>query len=166
MATYTLPHFGQIDTTNLEDTYDVEIEFDGDKIQIDLNFDDKTIGTKRMDKVKKFIEKIKDLDVKNKKYIEKDYKDEDADTVRTYVQHHLEEIEKEKLKDLVDFNNEKVDPEIQLMKKLHLVRVGLYPDDEDEFAVFDYSIGKELTDYLVVINIDENGKLEEMTMES
>ena len=166
MATYTLPQFGQIDTTNLEDSYDVEIEFDGDKIQIDLNFDDKTIGTKRLDKVKKFIEKIKDFDIKNKKYIEKDYKDEDADTVRTYVQHHLEEMERENLKGLVDFENEKMDPEIQLMRKLRLVRIGFYPDDEDEFAVFDYSIGTALTNYLVVININENGKLEDMTMES
>ena len=166
MATYTLPHFGQIDTTNLEDSYDVEIEFDGDKIEIDLNFDDKAISIKRLDKVKKFIEKIGELDIKNKKYIEKDYKDEDADTVRTYVQHHLEEMERENLKGLVDFENEKMDPEIQLMRKLRLVRIGFYPDDEDEFAVFDYSIGTALTNYLVVININENGKLEDMTMES
>ena len=53
-----------------------------------------------------------------------------------------------------------------LLKKLHLVRVGLYPDSKDQFAIFDYSIGKELTNYLVVINTDENGNLEYMTMES
>ena len=53
-----------------------------------------------------------------------------------------------------------------LLKKLHLVRVGLYPDSEEQFAIFDYSIGKDLTNYLVVINTDENGNLDYMTMES
>jgi hypothetical protein len=53
-----------------------------------------------------------------------------------------------------------------MLSKLHLVRVGLYPDSEDEFAIFDYSIGQELTQYLVVINTNEDGEIDYMTMES
>ena len=52
------------------------------------------------------------------------------------------------------------------MNSLRLVRVGLFPDSEDRFAIFDYSIGRNLTQYLVVINTDENGNLDYMTMES
>jgi len=52
------------------------------------------------------------------------------------------------------------------LTKLKLIRVGLYPTSEDNFAIFDYSIGEEITDYLVVINTDENGQLDYMTMES
>ncbi|MBK8496483.1 MAG: DUF2004 domain-containing protein [Chitinophagaceae bacterium] len=32
--------------------------------------------------------------------------------------------------------------------------------------MFDYSIGQEITNYLIVINTDENGNLDYMTMES
>ena len=58
MAEYTLPHFGNLPTENLEEYYDVDIEFNGNQIQIDLNFETKTIDTLTMDKVKNFIESI------------------------------------------------------------------------------------------------------------
>lgn len=166
MANYTLPHFGQLDLTNLDEFYNVNMEFNGQEIQIDLNFENKSINTKSLDMAKTFIENITDFDKKNKKYIEQDYADEDSDTVKTYVEHHLEEIDKAELIGLVDFENKKMSPEQQLVKALRLVRLGLYPDSEDQFAIFDYSIGQELTQYLVVINTDQNGKLDYMTMES
>jgi hypothetical protein len=166
MANYTLPHFGQLDLTNLAEFYNVNIQFNGQQIQIDLNFENKTIDTKNLDIAKRFIENITDFDKKNKKYIEQDYADEDSDTVKTYVEHHLEEVDKAELIGLVDFENKKISPEQQLAKALRLVRLGLYPDSEDQFAIFDYSIGQELTQYLVVINTDQNGKLDYMTMES
>lgn len=166
MANYSLPHFGELDPKNLEEDYDVDIDFNGQEIQIDLNFENNSIDTKRLDIVKKFIENIAMFDEKNKKYIEQDYTDEDCDTVRTYVEHHLEEIEKDELSGLVDFDNQVINPKIQLMNSLRLVRLGLYPDSEEQFAIFDYSIGQDLTQYLVVINTDENGNLDYMTMES
>ncbi|CAD0005574.1 DUF2004 domain-containing protein [Flavobacterium salmonis] len=163
MTEYTLPHFGNLSTGNLEEYYDVDIEFNGDEIQIDLNFEDKTIDTSTMDKVKKFIGNIDKFDKLNKTYI---HNDEDGDTVKFYLEHHLEEISKDEISTLINFDDILTEPEQQLLAKLKLVRVGLYPHDEDNFAIFDYTIGRELTDYLVVIKTDENGQLDYMTMES
>jgi hypothetical protein len=166
MANYSLPHFADIDTNNLEEYYDVDIDLNGLEIQIDLNFERKSIDSKRLDIAKQFIENISEFDKKNKKYIEQDYNDEESDTVKTYVGHHLNEVGKDELSDLVNFDDEVTNPEIQLIKALQLVRVGLYPDSEEKFAIFDYSIGRELTQYLVVIKTNENGVLDYMTMES
>lgn len=166
MAEYTLPHFGKLPTENLEEYYDVDIEFNGNEIQIDLNFEDKTIDTSTMDKVKNFIGNIDKFDKLNKTYIHNDYSDEDGDTVKFYLEHHLEEISKDEISILINFDDITTEPEQQLLTKLKLVRVGLYPHDEDNFAIFDYTIGCELTDYLVVIKTDENGQLDYMTMES
>ncbi len=166
MAQYLLPPFGKLDPAKLEEYYDGEIKFNGQEIQIDLNFENDSIDPKQLDAVKKFIDSLSAFDKRNKEYIEQDYADEDADTVKTYVQHHLEEIDKDELSDIVDFDNESIDPEIQLMKALRLIRVGLYPDSGDQFAVFDYSIGEDLTNYLIVINSDENGNPDDITMES
>ncbi|HEV8506543.1 MAG TPA: DUF2004 domain-containing protein [Chitinophagaceae bacterium] len=166
MANYSLPHFADIDTNILEEYYDVDIDFNGQEIQIDLNFENKSIDPNRLDIVKRFIENISEFDEKNKKYIEQDYDDDDCDTVKTYIEHHLEEVGKDELADLVNFDDETISPEIQLMNSLRLVRVGLYPDSEDQFAIFDYSIGQDLTQYIVVINTNENGDLDYMTMES
>ncbi|QXU39993.1 DUF2004 domain-containing protein [Pedobacter sp. D749] len=166
MAEYALPYFGNLPTENLEEYYDVDIELNGNEIQVDLNFENQTVDTLILAKVKNFIEKLEKFDKLNKTYILDDYNDEDGDTVKFYLEHHLEELDKEELTKLVNFNDTITEPEQQLLSKLKLVRVGLYPDNEDNFAIFDYSIGKDITNYLVVINTDENGQLDYMTMES
>ena len=166
MAEYALPYFGNLPTENLEEYYDVDIELNGNEIQVDLNFENQTVDTLILDKVKNFIEKLEKFDKLNKTYILNDYNDEDGDTVKFYLEHHLEEVDKEELTKLVNFDDTITEPEQQLLSKLKLVRVGLYPDNEDNFAIFDYSIGKDITNYLVVINTDENGQLDYMTMES
>ncbi|WP_165828258.1 DUF2004 domain-containing protein [Chryseobacterium phosphatilyticum] len=166
MTKYTLPHFGQISIQNLEEYYDVNIDFKGNEIQLDLNFENTSIDATQLDKVKNFLENIEKFDTQNKTYIIEDYHDQDGDTVKSYIELHLEEIEQDQLKKLVNFDDSTIRPEQQLLKKLELVRVGFYPDSEDNFAILDYSIGQDLTDYLVVINTDENGQLDYMAMES
>lgn len=166
MPTINLPHFGHLDPSSLEEYYDADIPFNNTQIQIDLNFENKNIEPARLETVKAFIENIRIHDINNKKYIDADYNDKEGDTVKTYLQHHLEELGEEELSGLIDMNTKSTEHEKQLLKKLHLVRVGIYPDSEDQFATFDYSIGDEITEYLVVINTDENGNLDYMTMES
>ena len=166
MSIVTLPHFGRLDSTSLEEYYDVDINFNNSQIQIDLNFENKTIDPKRLETAKSFIENIRIHDLNNKGYINTDYNDKEGDTVKFYLQHHLEELGKEELSDLIELNSKGSEHEKQLLKKLHLVRVGIYPDGESQFAIFDYSIGTEITNQLVVIFTDENGNLDYMTMES
>ena len=166
MANFKLPHFGPIDSAALDEYYDVDIDFNNKEIQIDLNFENKTIDIERLEIVKHFIENIRIHDLNNKKYIEVDFTDEDGDTVREYLEHHIEELATDDLNQLIGFNTKTIDRPKLLLKKLHLIRVGLYPDSKEQFAIFDYSIGQELTNYLVVINTDENGNLDYITMES
>ena len=166
MPNFTLPFFGRLDPGSLEEYYDVDIDFKGTQIQVDLNFENKIIEPKRLETVKYFIENIRIYDLNNKGYIDKDYHDEAGDTVKFYLEHQLEELGEEELAVLVGRGTKTSEHEKLLLKKLHLVRVGLYPDSAEQFAIFDYSIGKELTNYLVVINTDENGNLDYMTMES
>ena len=166
MANFKLPYFNTIDSAALEEYYDIEIDFSGNSIQIDLNFGTKTIEVKKLETVKNFIENIRIHDLNNKKLIAKDYADKDADTVKFYLAHHLEELSEDDLANLIDINSKSDEHEKLLLKKLHLVRVGIFPEGETQFATFDYSIGQDLTNYLVVIDTDENGNLVYMTMES
>lgn len=166
MSESTLPYFGKLQTDNLDEYYNVEIEFDGNTIQIDLNFENKTLEEARLNKVKSFIQNIEKFDKLNKTYILNDYNDEDGDTVKFYLEHHLEEVDKDKLSTIINFEDTTIEPENQLLTQLKLVRLGLYPDSEETFAIFDYSIGSEITNYLVVINTDQNGQLDYMSMES
>ena len=166
MANIKLPHFGILDSESLDEYYDVDIDFNNGSVQIDLNFNGGTIDIKRLEIASHFIENIRIHDLNNKKYIENDFTDEDADTVQTYIDHHLKELATDDLNSLIGANAKTADQPKLLVKKLQLVRVGLYPDSATEFAIFDYSIGQELTNDLVVIFTDENGNLDYMTMES
>jgi len=166
MAKYILPHFGQLDTDNLEEYYEASIVMNDTEIQIDLNFESNTVDTALLDTAKRFIEQLPDFDFRNKKLIEQDFQDPSADTVKTYIEHHLDELGEDELDELIDDGNKKISPEIQLLKQFRLVRMGLYPGNEDQFAIFDYSIGPDYTQYLVVLFTDDNGKLSYITMES
>ena len=166
MAIITLPHFGPIDTTSLEEYYDTEIPYNDTQIEIDLNFGDKNIELERFETVKDFIDNIRIHDMNNRKYIDNDYNDNEGGTVKFYLEHHLEELGENELSTLIDLNSKKTDHEKQLKHKLHLVRVGIYPKGENQFATFDYSIGRDITDQLIVIDTDENGNLVYLTMES
>ena len=166
MTSYSLPHFAHLNPANLEEYYDVDIEFNGQGVQIDLNFENKSIDPKRLEIAKWFIENISVFDTKNKRYIEQDFANEQRDTVRTYVEHYMEYFDNEELSNFIDFDNKTISPEVQLIKSLRLVRMGLYPDSEDNFATFDYSIDPDTTDQLVVISTRLNGEMNYMTMES
>ena len=166
MALVAIPHLGRIDSDSLEEYYDAEIEFNNTQLQVDLNFEKKTIEPARLEIVKSFIENIRIHDLNNKRLINKDYSDEEGDTVKVYLQHHLEELGQDELASLINVNSKSTMHEQQLLQKLHLVRVGIYPDSESQFAMFDYSLGIDLTNYLVVLFTDHNGNLDYMTMES
>lgn len=166
MAKFSLPHFPDLDLNNLEEYHDVDIEFKGQKVQIDLNFEKKKIEPKRLEIAKWFIENISEFDTKNKRHIEQDFADKDCDTVRTYVEHYMEYFDRSELSNFIDFDNKTISPENQLIKSLRLVRMGLYPDSDENFATFDYSISPDTTDQLVVIFTQSNGEMDYMTMES
>jgi hypothetical protein len=166
MAMIKIPHFGPLDPQSLEEYYDTEIDFNGNQIQVDLNFGSSSIDPAKLETVKAFIDNVRIHDIRNKQFIDDDYKNEDGDTVKTYLEHHLEELGEDELAELIEPGTKSSEHEKQLLKKLRLVRVGIYPEGEDQFAIFDYSLGQDITDYLVVINTDENGNLVYMTMES
>ncbi len=165
MTSFKLPNFGIINIESLDEYYEAEVDFNNTTIQVDLNFEDKSITDERMDVLKQFIENLRIHDINNKKIIKKDFESSNEDSVKDYIKDHLNELPLDDIEDLVGANTKSADRPEQLLKKLHLVRVGLYPHSK-EFAVFDYSIGKELTNYVVAVNTDENGNLSFISIES
>ena len=166
MANIKLPHFGNLDSDALEQYYDTNINFNSTQVQVDLNFGGETIAPEKLELAGRFIDNIRIHDINNRKRIEVDFNDEDGETVAAYIQHHLEELNSGDINVLIGGNAKTDEKPRLLLKKLQLVRVGVYPEGEDQFAIFDYSIGQELTNYLVVIFTDENGNIDYMTLES
>ncbi|MFD2942144.1 DUF2004 domain-containing protein [Flavobacterium notoginsengisoli] len=167
MSNYLLPHFGLIDPENLNEYYSTIIKLKGKEISIDINFDKTAIDKSLMDVIKSFLENIENYDQQNKQFINDDYTAKDGDTVRGFVTEHVEGYGDDFLVELnIDLNGDK---EKQFMDKLHLVRVGLYPDGKynaSYFAVFDYTVSKELTDQIIAVKTNEKGSLDHLAWES
>jgi len=90
---------------------------------------------------------------------------EEAPTL-LYLEHHRDELSDEELqqvfgsadRDLVDVN--------ALLRHLHLVRVGLRPEDAEYQLLLDYSLGYDVTNYLICAVFDSDGKFRTLDMES
>ncbi|MCG2792093.1 MAG: DUF2004 domain-containing protein [Weeksellaceae bacterium] len=98
--------------------------------------------------------------------MKKDFKSKEENTVREYISHHLNEIPKNELKILIDANDKTKSDEQKLFEKVKLIRVGIFPQDNPYYGVFDYSIGVNYTQYLISIQVDKTGKIIDITMES
>lgn len=169
MKNFTFMHFGEIDINNLEEYYDISIELNSEKIEIDLNFSENSINPDIANVINNFIDNIHNYDLENKIAIEKEYNNEEPSPVKDYIKYHVEELDKNILSKFIDFNNKTVEPEMQLLKKLRLIRVGLYPDElgeSENFAVFDYTIDSEITDELIVVNTNKNNVFDHVSWES
>lgn len=168
MPQIELPFFDPLDNSAIEEYYNIETELEGKPVSIDLNFENSSIDEEKLNTAKKFLQNIPEWLSKNRQYIQDNIGDEDDDTVNEYATFLVEELEPEIVADLIDV---KADPDTvvkQVAEKLHLVRIGLYPDRSEDgpFAIFDYTIGREIVDNLIVLNTDENGELEYISMES
>lgn len=165
---YTLPYFDKLDLAHLKEYYSASLQLKGNQVELDLNFEDNKSNRAALDAIKKIIESVEQLDERNLLYLHQNYFDSSADydNVAFYVEHHLEELAPEEISRLMSSSDTSIAPALQLVKKLHLVRIGFYPENSEEFAVFDYTIGREYTNYLVVVSLKRNRKVESITIES
>lgn len=168
MNKFKLSHFEEIIIDQLEEYYKAEFEFMDTKLSIDLNFKGKKLPVEVFQSIELLITDMVNQDEKNRVHIASDYNAVDGDTVKEFMEFHIEEMSEE-LAPMVDFENKNVNPEVQLMEKLKLVRIGFYLDgkyDSSSFATFDYSVGRELSDQLIVVNVDKKGELLNLAWES
>jgi hypothetical protein len=169
MKKHIFPYFGELNCSRLEEHYDAEWEVGDFEIDLDLNFEHKTIDQDCIDNIQYFLEQIQTYDVQNQAYILNDFEKNPTGTVKEYLEFHLGELEKSTLETLIHFDNKEISLDQQLLQHLKLHRIGLYPDRKygtSCFAIFDYSISKDITNLLVVLTTNEKGEVLEIVMES
>ena len=100
----------------------------------------------------------------NKAQIDKDYSENGE--VKEFIVFHIEEMEDE----LLELNiSDEINKEAQFLSKMKLVRIGLYPDGKygsNYFAVFDYTVSRDLTNQIIAVKTNENGVFDHISWES
>jgi hypothetical protein len=165
-----IPYFGEIAIKSLETDYRIEVKIGQKKIELDINFSQKTTDLNTIETIKNFLENIEEMDKGNRINYNKDFFSREGET-KSYAEFYLEESFEEELKDLIDLNQSSENQQIELINKLELIRIGIYPNQKKEgghFGVFDYSIriDNEYCNQLLVVITDDKGKLDHITWES
>ncbi len=156
--------FGKIDLESPEEYYEGTINLQGNDVEIDLNFESDEIDPSTLEHVSKVLKNAEDMTKKAFEAISKDYDlDEESETARFYLQHHLDELSKEELSDI--FGEDEISKE-SFMNSLILQRVGLYPEDEESTVIFDIQFPDEFTNYLMAVTFDDSNELSYISMDS
>lgn len=166
MNTFNVSPSCAISLTNPEDYYDFVIVHEGCEISVDVNFENNNANVDNLGKVKNIIDHLTKYDQMNRVAIKDNFAGGEDDSALFYVEHLLSDLDGDTLKKLVNVNHPEPSPEIQLLNSLKIDRIGFYPDSEDYFVTYDYTIGSDYTNYLLVITTDAEGKVDFITTES
>jgi hypothetical protein len=164
-----LPYFGEINPAQLEEYYHATTVVKGLTVNLDLNFQHKTVGLETIRTIQDFLNNLSRWDGYNHAALEQDFAadNETAD----YIAFYFDELDEAELSALLPTKSSREAQAFCLLKELKLVRVGLYPDGKynaEQFATFDYSIylAKEPCNQLLAVNTDKHGKVDHIAWES
>jgi len=156
--------FGEIDLNSLGEYYEGEVSVDGRTVEVDLNFESETIGKEVLRSVESIMSNVKKYLDLSFAAISADFDlEKDSETAVKYLEHHKEILESDELVKV--FGTTEISKEI-FLNSLSAHRVGLYPEDEESFIVVDVGISREITDYLMAVTFNVEGKLSFISMES
>lgn len=149
----------EFDPEKDQNEWEFTIEWSSRTVRVDITFDGATMNPSALDSLAQFVTDIAGFDELARQSMRQDF-------------HSL-------IGDYLDFDgagdllqevfgtedNKSIDAEM-FLTPMHLVRIGLYPDEPDTYAVFDYTLGKELTDNLVAVKFDDRRKVATIAVES
>lgn len=159
-----LKYFNEIDLQNLTDYYEVDIDFNGNSVQLDINFQETKINESNLDYLKSILDDLDGILLQINDFIKKDYKS--GEDVKEFLAFHMEELDNDELESLLSDSDKSTSREEQLLSIIKLKRIGFYPEDNDEYVIFDFVTDEEVSQYLLVVKVNNKGQLDHITMES
>lgn len=159
-----IPNFGELDLNSLEKYYKEQFKFNKRDLKLDLNFNKTEISEDRIQIVINVLNNLNNILNQVWKYIEQDF--EEGKDVNEYIEFHFEELFEDELKDLLKNADKSLTLKEQFLSLINLKRIGFYPEEKDEFVIFDFVIDKEISQYLLVVKLNDQLQLDHITMES
>jgi len=158
-----ITYFGEIDVNSPQEWNEGRVVIDNCQIELDLNFYNGVPNHNWLDEYENYIKDVKQHKSIVEAAIRSDY--EEGGDVKEYVDFHFEELGSAVIDAVLEGSDTSKSKEERLLSALKLVRIGFYPGG-DNYAVWDYTIGKEITDLIVVVNTDTTGKINYVTWEN
>jgi hypothetical protein len=167
MVQFTLPTVGNLDFPNTTDGYwEFPLKFSGRDVEFDVNVEDGEMTETLLEKVKSFVVDAGRFDSTARSAIRADFAEDPEGSSSLYLSHHADEFSDEERAQHFGSRDAKSLGVEQLLKAIHLKRIGLYPDSDDYVAVFDYTIDEDATNYVLAVEFDEAGAVIGISMDS
>jgi hypothetical protein len=98
------------------------------------------------------------FDLRARRAINSEQEQGGDNAVQEYIDHHLEQFTRPQLLQCLGTEDAVAVSPALFLSKLRLHHIALYPEDPEEPAIFDYTIDRELTGYVVVVRFGLQGK--------
>jgi hypothetical protein len=165
MANVVHPILGPIDTS-AAGCWEAEVAFGGRTIIVDLTIDyaDEPLDLEGIPQTAPDLERF---DRVARAAILRDAQSKDPDAAaRHYLTHHHDVLSADLFQRLFGAGSPDPSNNAAMLGRLVLVRVGFYPEDEEQRVLLDYSIDPAETDYLLCVSFDPDGEPTGVEMES
>lgn len=147
--------------------WETTIEFEDRSVGIDINIEEEPLDLDLLEQIEDTILRLDELNASARDAIRRNHDDPSMEYgVRLYKKHHLSELDSGTLSQCFQQSDPARVSDEDFLKALHIARVGFYPEDDEHFTVVDYTLGRSLTDYLIVVNCDDKRRVVSIAVES
>ncbi len=160
----TINYFGDLDSKKLEDFYSTDIEIESHKIEVDLNFDCKSLSNEKAEILNNCLKELPNTIKNSWQWIMNDYKN--GEDVSEYISFHLDDFFEDDPEEILKGTDSNLDNKDRFLQTLRVNRIGIYPDSPENYLVIDWMTDPELSNYILVVNCNEKFELEYITVES
>lgn len=159
-----IPYFGPIDTTAVNDYYSLQVKVGKHTVELDINFKQKSIDQTRLTLLLDFLKDIETVIADSWSAIKRNF--ENGSEVAEYINFHLEELDDPTLKALLSKADKLLPIDEQILSVIKINRIGFYPESKNIFAIVDFNLDFKISDYILVVVMNDDKTLNYITMES
>lgn len=159
----TIKYFEEIDCSNLENYYSKEIEINSNPIDVDLNFESESIDENEIKNLNLCLENLKSIIDQSWQWIMQDYKN--GEDVNEYISFHLDDFFEDNPEEILKGTDPTLNNKDRFLQTLRINRIGIYPSSEN-YVILDWMTNPELSNYILVVNVNDKLELEYITIES
>jgi hypothetical protein len=166
MANVLHPILGALDPS-APGFWDATVTFGGRAVSFDLTIDSSDLTAADISDLPQTPEDLVALDRAARLAILHDVQSGDEDSAaRLYVSHHHRQLSSADLQRLFGTDRPDLADAEAMLSHLVLVRVGLYPENEERPFLLDYSIDPDVTNYLLCVSFDSSRQPTAVDLES
>jgi hypothetical protein len=166
MATVRHPILGALDPS-APGYWEAAVDFSGRLVAFDMTIDGSDLTAADLHDLPQKPGDLMPLDRAARAAILRDARSGDDDAAAwLYVTHHQSELSALDFQRLFGTDSPDRSNVAAILSRLVLVRVGLYPENEDQRVLLDYSIDPDATNYLLSVPFDSSGQPTSVDLES